>query len=62
VVARLEPGRRGKVSQKFTESLNFFRSNPASGKPLGLGSVENGQKWRFRTEMIEEADAMYRKD
>ena len=36
VVARLEPGRRVKVSQKFTEGLNFFRPNSATGKPLGL--------------------------
>jgi hypothetical protein len=58
VVARLEPGRRGKVSQKFTEGLNFFRPNPASGKPLGLASVENGPEKRFPAERIEEANAI----
>jgi len=58
----LEPGRRKKVSQKFTKGPNFFRPNPASGKPLGLTSAENGMKMRFRIERIEEVDAIYRKD
>jgi hypothetical protein len=62
VVARLEPGRRTKVSQKFTEGLNFFRPNPASGKRLGLTSAGNGLETRIRNERIEESDAVYRKD
>ena len=44
VVARLEPGRGRKVSQKFTEGLNFFRPNPAPDKPLGRRSAKEWQE------------------
>jgi hypothetical protein len=61
VVARLEPGRRRKVSQKFTEGPNFFPPNPASGKRFRLTSAKNGLEKRVPAESIEEADAIYRK-
>jgi hypothetical protein len=52
VVARLEPGRRGKVSQKITKGRDFFRPNPASGRRFGLTSIKKGLQKRFPAERL----------